>query len=159
MKSLTERLLQAGITTEYELEFDFSKHSTVGVGGVAEIVFYPKSIKEFIRLCDFFENEEKEVLVLGNLSNVLPPNGRFSTPIILTKKLNAMEFSESVFLEAGVTSGSFLEESVRFGRKGAEFLAGRPCTIGGAVYMNAGAHGSAISDVIEYSDAFDTKRL
>ena len=57
MKNLIEHLLQAGITTEYELEFDFSKHSTVGVGGIAEIVFYPKSIKEFIRLYDFFEDE------------------------------------------------------------------------------------------------------
>ena len=159
MKNLIERLSQAGITTEYELEFDFSKHSTVGVGGIAEIAFYPKSIKEFIRLSDFFEDNEREVLVLGNLSNVLPPDGRFMTPIILTKKLRAMEFTESVFVEAGVTSSMFLDECFRQGRSGAEFLAGIPCTIGGALYMNAGANGKYISDIVKKVLIYRQKRL
>ena len=155
MKEFLELLSKSGISCEYELDFDFSKRSTVGVGGIAKIAFYPKTLKEMTRLCDFFTDNGMDFLVLGNISNTLPPDGVFEKPIILTKKLNSIEFSGGVFVEAGVTSSAFLDACQRKGRSGAEFLAGIPCTIGGAVYMNAGAYGGAISDVIDYSIAYD----
>lgn len=159
MKELIERLRRIGLTIEYELEFDFSKHSTVGVGGIAEIVFYPKSIKEFIRLCDFFVDSEIEFLVLGNMSNILPPDGRFKKPLILAKKLKSTEFTDSVFVEAGVTASALLDECIKNGRRGAEFLAGIPCTLGGAVYMNAGAQGRYMSDIVKKVLVYKQKRL
>ncbi len=159
MKEFFASLTKSGITCEYEQNFDFSKHSTVGVGGVAKIVFYPKSLKEMTRLCDFFTDNEMEFLVLGNISNTLPPDGVFEKPIISTKKLNSIEFSGGVFVEAGVTSSAFLNACQVAGRSGAEFLAGIPCTIGGAVYMNAGAGGKYMSDIVKKVLIYKQKRL
>ena len=149
MKEFLERLTKNGITCEYELDFDFSTHSTVGVGGIAKIAFYPKTLREMTRLCDFFTDNGMEFLVLGNISNTLPPDGVFEKPIILTRKLKSIEFSGGVFVEAGVTSSAFLDACEKNGRSGAEFLAGIPCTIGGAVYMNAGAGGAYIDEIVE----------
>ncbi len=159
MEELLERLMRKGIHCEYEQDFDFSKHSTVGVGGKAKIAFYPKTLKEMTRLCDFFTDNEIDFLTLGNLSNVLPPDEVFDRPIILTKKLKSMEFSDGVFVEPGVTSSSFLDACQKNGKGGAEFLAGIPCTIGGAVYMNAGAGGKYMSDIVKKVLIYKQKRL
>ena len=159
MKEFLELLTKSGISCEYELDFDFSKRSTVGVGGIAKIAFYPKTLKEMTRLCDFFTDNGMDFLVLGNISNTLPPDGVFEKPIILTKKLNSIEFSGGVFVEAGVTSSAFLDACQRKGRSGAEFLAGIPCTIGGAVYMNAGAAGKYMSDIVKKVLIYKQKRL
>lgn len=159
MKEFLERLTKNGVSCEYELNFDFSKRSTVGVGGIAKIAFYPQTLKEMTRLCDFFTDNGIDFLVLGNISNTLPPDGVFEKPIILTKKLNSIEFSGGVFVEAGVTSSAFLDACQRHGRSGAEFLAGIPCTIGGAVYMNAGANGKYMSDIVKKVLIYKQKRL
>ena len=98
MKELLERLLKKGIICEYEQDFDFAKYSTVGVGGKAKIAFYPKTLKEMTRLCDFFTDNGIDFLTLGNLSNILPPDEAFNTPIILTKRLKTREFSGGVFV-------------------------------------------------------------
>ncbi|MBR2341224.1 MAG: UDP-N-acetylmuramate dehydrogenase [Clostridia bacterium] len=159
MKELLERLLSNGITCEYEENFDFAKHSTVGVGGKAKIAFYPKTLKETTRLCDFFVDNRMDFLVLGNISNTLPPDETLEIPIILTKKLKSMEFSSGVFVEAGVTSSALLDACQLNGKSGAEFLAGIPCTIGGAVYMNAGANGKYMSDIVKKVLIYKQKRL
>ena len=159
MKEFLARLTKNGIACEYELDFDFSKHSTVGVGGIAKIAFYPKTLKEMTRLCDFLIDEGMDFLVLGNISNTLPPSGVFDKPIILTKKLKSIEFLGGVFVEAGVSSSAFLDACEKNGRTGAEFLAGIPCTIGGAVYMNAGANGKYMSDIVKKVLVYKQKRL
>ena len=108
MKEFLERLTKSGISCEYELDFDFSKRSTVGVGGIAKIAFYPKTLKEMTRLCDYFTDNGMDFLVLGNISNTLPPDGVFESPIILTKKLTSIEFSGGVFVI------KFFDPSVQF---------------------------------------------
>ena len=159
MKEFLDRLTKNGISCEYELGFDFSKRSTVGVGGIAKIAFYPKTLKQMTALCDYFTDNGMDFLVLGNISNTLPSDGVFERPIILTKKLTSIEFSGGVFLEAGVMSSAFLDACQCNGKSGAEFLAGIPCTIGGAVYMNAGAGGRYMSDIVKKVLIYKQKRL
>ena len=127
-----------------EKPFDFSKHSTIGCGGMAKQAYYPKNEDELCSLCA--KNLEKP-LVLGNLSNVLPMDGETDKRVICTKKMSAIHREDSiVYVQAGVTSGMLMRYMQSVGLGGVEFLAGIPCTMGGIFFMNGGAGGQYISD-------------
>lgn len=132
-----------------ESPFSFTKHSSIGCGGMAKAVFYPKNVIELCKLVDCLKKDGIGYYVLGNLTNVLPPDGDSDRVIIRTKNLNGILFSKEIFVYAGVTSGAFLQACKRNGKTGGEFLCGVPCTIGGALYMNAGADGRYINEIVE----------
>ena len=133
-----------------ETPFDFSKNSSIGVGGKADIVFYPRSTAECALLIKMLQREGVEYCVLGNLTNVLPPDEGSSRVIIRTNKLNGVLVTDNgVFAYAGATSGALLASCKRAGKSGLEFLKGVPCTLGGALYMNAGAGGVYMDSVVE----------
>lgn len=133
-----------------ETPFHFAKNSSIGVGGKADIVFYPRSTAEFALLLKKLKTDGVNYYVLGNLTNVLPPDENTERVIIRTTKLNGVLATDSgVFAYAGVTSGALLAACKRAGKSGAEFLQGVPCTLGGALYMNAGAGGVYMDSVVE----------
>lgn len=134
-----------------ERPFDFSLHSTIGCGGCAKIAFYPRTEKELVLLLSRLENEGRKYLVVGNLSNVLPADLGTDKAVVCTKKLNAVKRLDEtlVYAEAGILSGAFLDFLKSEGLAGAEFLAGIPCTLGGALYMNAGAGGQYIERIVD----------
>lgn len=132
-----------------ETPFSFSKHSSIGCGGLAQIVFYPKNVIELTALLDRLKKDGIAYYVLGNLTNVLPPDRDSERVIIRTKNLGGILFSREVFVYAGVTSGAFLQACRRNGKSGGEFLCGVPCSLGGALYMNAGADGRYIDEIVE----------
>ncbi|MFQ7079441.1 MAG: FAD-binding protein [Christensenellaceae bacterium] len=70
-----------------------------------------------------------------------------------------MGIGQTVFAMAGVKAKAFLDACERHGKSGAEFLAGIPCSVGGAVFMNAGAHGKHISDILESALVYKEGRI
>ncbi|MBQ9728866.1 MAG: UDP-N-acetylmuramate dehydrogenase [Clostridia bacterium] len=132
-----------------EKEFDFAKNSTIGCGGKAKIAFFPKTVEEAVELLKRLECDRRPFYVLGNLSNVLPPDGETDTAIVCTKNLNAVRTDGETYAEAGTLSGSFLRACKEAGKTGAEFLLGIPCTLGGALFMNAGAADTYLSTVVK----------
>ena len=132
-----------------ETPFSFSKHSSIGCGGLAQAVFYPKSVVELTALLRKLKSDGIAYYVLGNLTNVLPPDGDSDRVIVRTKNINGILFSREIFVYAGVTSGAFLQACRRNGKSGGEFLCGVPCSFGGALYMNAGADGRYIQEIVE----------
>ncbi len=134
-----------------ERPFDFSLHSSIGCGGCAKIAFYPRTEEELVLLLSRLEREGRAYLIVGNLTNVLPTDLGTDKAVVCTKKLNAVKRleGERVYAEAGVLSGAFLDFLKGEGLEGAEFLAGIPCTLGGALYMNAGAGGIYIERIVE----------
>lgn len=127
-----------------EKPFDYAKHSTIGCGGKARQGYYPRSE---IELCALLKQLPERPLILGNLSNVLPPDAGMDKAVVCTKKMTAIRRDgDSVYAEAGVTSGRFLQYLTQAGLSGLEFLAGIPCTVGGILYMNGGAGGQYIAD-------------
>lgn len=135
---------------EKETPFDYAKRSSIGCGGIAPVAFYPKTVEELISLVEELENERRPFTTLGNLTNVLPPDGNSQTAVVSTKKLVGIEETDGgVFALAGVTSGVLLKACKRLQLSGAEFLEGIPCTLGGALYMNAGVSGTYIAEIVE----------
>ena len=130
-----------------EQPFDFTKHSTIGCGGVARQAFYPKNEEETGFLLD---KQPNGWIVVGNMSNVLPPDAGTDKTVICTKKLTEIRVQEdTVYVSAGVTSGNLLRFMQGQGYSGTEFLAGIPCTMGGILYMNGGAGGRYIDEFVD----------
>ena len=135
---------------ETETPFDYAKRSSIGCGGIAPVAFYPNSVEELISLINELDSNNFPFTMLGNLTNVLPPDGESKMPVVSTKRLKGIEETEiGVFVLAGVTSGELLKTCKRLSLSGAEFLEGIPCTLGGALYMNAGVSGRYISEITE----------
>ena len=142
---LIEDLSYAG-----EEEFDFARHSSIGCGGKAEAVFYPQTIEQTLSLIRNFDAKRVPFIALGNLTNVLPPDGKWAGSVLSTKRLKGIGNTDGgVFALAGVTSGELINACKRYGYGGAEFLEGIPCTLGGALFMNAGVSGKYIADIVE----------
>ena len=145
-------LLKNAFTTEEN--YDFSKNSTIGVGGSSPLAVFPNNLSKAVELLDFLRKENLPFYPLGNLSNVLPTDGVSKRLVFSTKKLNAVSHEKGLFVEAGVTSGALLSFCKQRALTGAEFLFGIPCTLGGALYMNAGVSGKYISEIVESVTAY-----
>ena len=130
-------------------DFDFSRNSSIGCGGVAPIAFFPNNVEELNVLIECLKQDGIRYCILGNLTNVLPPDGKVNFAVISTKRMQGVAVGGFIFASAGVTSGELLNVCRREKRSGAEFLKGIPCTLGGALYMNAGAGGKYISEIVE----------
>ena len=142
-----------------EAPFEFSPRCSIGCGGRARVAFFPDSMAKLISLVDVFKREGVKFDVLGNMTNVLPSDGFYDGALIFTTRLKSVGMGKTVFAMSGVKSGDFLDACERHGKTGAEFLAGIPCTVGGAVFMNAGAGGRYISDVLESALIYKEGRI
>lgn len=131
-----------------ETPFDLSAHSTIGCGGLAKAAFYPETPMQLQTIVQCLREREIPFYVVGNMSNVLPSEGISQRVFIVTRRLKTVE-EENVFFGAGVMVGGLLKTLKKMGKSGAEFLAGIPCTLGGTLYMNAGAAGVYISEIVE----------
>lgn len=129
--------------------FDFSKNSSIGCGGAALVAFYPNDVAECIALIKGLKKDGIRYVVLGNLTNVLPPDGFTDCVVVCTRKMDRIVVGDNLFVCAGVTSGALLRACKRQKLTGVEFLSGIPCTLGGALYMNAGAGCRYISEIVE----------
>jgi UDP-N-acetylmuramate dehydrogenase len=130
-----------------EKPFDFTKHSTIGCGGFAKVAYYPKDETETLFLLSACKDGW---VALGNLSNVLPSDEGLNKTVICTKRLTQIRrTADGAFVSAGVTSGGLLRYAKENGLRGAEFLIGIPCTLGGILYMNGGAGGKYIADIVK----------
>ncbi len=116
-------------------------------GGTVERLYLPSNAEELIEVLEL--TKEDNPFVLGGGSNTLLCDGIIKRPIVSTSYLNGVEF-ENGYIKAG--AGAKINDVIAFGRKnglgGLEFLIGVPCTLGGAIRMNAGAFGAQISDYI-----------
>ena len=116
----------------------------------AKYFWQPKSIEELSE----FNYLYKKILVVGGGSNMVV--GKFDGLVIRTNNLNQISFEEEcIIVEAGTLNKILVIKSIKRGIGGFEFLYTIPGTIGGSVFMNAGAHGHSISEFIEWVEIID----
>lgn len=124
-------------------------HSTMRVGGTARLSAFPKSVDALCELLDFLNKKEIKHFVAGNASNTIFPDGEYNGVVIFTKNLKNISVSDvDITAECGVNLIYLSEIAKENSLSGAEFLCGIPGTVGGAVYMNAGALGHSVSDIV-----------
>lgn len=135
------------------------KHTTFRIGGNADIFVRPESkeqIAEILRLC---RKQDVPYFILGNGSNLLVGDRGFRGVVI-----NIMDNMNDIKVDGGIIkaqAGAMLIKVSRAARDnsltGLEFASGIPGTIGGAIYMNAGAYGGEMKDVVTKVTAMDAE--
>ncbi|MBE0433016.1 UDP-N-acetylmuramate dehydrogenase [candidate division WOR-3 bacterium] len=130
---------------------ELSVHTSFHIGGRARYFLEVYSKRALVRVLKVIANEKLPYYVIGCGTNVLVADSGLPGAVLrLGGAFKRMNRHGNVFrCGAGVAIENFLDEAVRVGSRGAEFLAGIPGTLGGAVKGNAGAFGRSIADLID----------
>lgn len=133
-----------------EKDILLSTLTTYKTGGIAKLVVYPNNINNLKQLLKLINKYNINYFILGKGSNTLFSDNEFNGVIIKLDKLNNFEIKQNeIYVESGMILSKLVQESVKNNLTGLEFAIGIPGTIGGAIYMNAGAYGSSISNIIK----------
>lgn len=161
MSNLTafQREIQ-GFLPEIELRFEesMSKHTSFRIGGAAEVMAFPKTKEELARILKTSALLDCKCAILGAGTNVLAPDAGISGLVICLKDcLDGMEQLDDTHIRvmAGVTMSRAAVFAANLGLSGLEFAHGIPGTVGGGVYMNAGAYGGEICQVCTRVEIMD----
>lgn len=131
-----------------------SKHTTWKIGGPADLMILPKGKEELITLVRLLHKHQITWMSLGRGSNMLVLDKGVRGVVI--KPAHALDFVEyngnTVTVGAGYSLIKLATQASKKGLSGLEFAGGIPANIGGAVYMNAGAHGSDVSRILKSAD-------
>lgn len=149
------RLSSLGIT--YERDFSLIGASTFHIGGRCAVAVMPQSEEQLAAAIMEAEALGVRTRVLGRGSNCLISDGALALAVILTSGVAQIRVEDSlVHCSAGASLVSLSRRAAQAGLSGLEFACGIPGSVGGAVYMNAGAHGGTIADVLLLGRALDT---
>ena len=125
-------------------------------GGGQAFVFYPQSVEKAAELIDVLRAENVDFSMLGSGSNTLVCDGNCRQVLVCLKGLCGVKFEgEKVVCEGGASVAKITFEGRKRGLGGLEFLSGVPCTLGGALKMNAGAFSSQIGDYVTKIDVLN----
>lgn len=153
---ITKRLAEQSI--RYETEVSLKGLSTFRVGGVCPLAIYPKNLGEMIGCVLLLHGEQIPYEIVGNGSNLLFADGRVEKVMVVTRDMTGLTREGNGFVaECGVSLSRLATVAAEEGLAGLSFAKGIPGTVGGAVYMNAGAYGGEMSNVVESSLALDTE--
>lgn len=143
------------------------KHSTFKIGGLADIAIFPKNTDEFIAAVNALTESGTRFDIIGNASNILFDDKGYRGALVFTGKMNKTQYTRidgGALVEVGC--GKKLTELAGESLKshslaGLEFAYGIPGSVGGAVYMNAGAYGGEMSQTVVVSTCYNssTKEL
>ncbi len=135
-----------------------SNHTSFKVGGRCDMLIYPNSAESLKKLYARCKDISLNTFVLGNGSNVLFNDRGFRGVVfVISHELGAVSVDgNTITVEAGASLAKLCLTALDNGLTGLEFAYGIPGTVGGAVYMNAGAYGGEIKDVIRTVTAVDT---
>lgn len=149
MKQIAEELKQAGIEKVWTDE-PLANHTTWRIGGPADLLIQPKDKESLIKVLQIVHRHEIPWSVIGRGSNLLVRDRGIRGAVLkVTEGLSHCEFrGEEVCVGAGYSMIRLAMETGKMGLTGMEFAGGIPGTVGGAVYMNAGAHGSDLSRIL-----------
>lgn len=152
----------SALLPEIEIRFSESmaKHTSFRIGGDAEAMAFPKNKEELSDLLKTSDLLDVTPAILGAGTNVLAPDEGMSGLVICLKDcMDGMEILEDNRLRvmAGVTMTRAAVFAANNGLSGMEFAHGIPGTVGGCVYMNAGAYGGEIVQICESVEVMDMR--
>ena len=140
----------SGFQGEIRQREELRKHTSLRIGGPADIFLIPASVNDLITLLKSLTEEDIPYFILGRGSNLLiSDRGVRGIVIQVGPGLTGFNFRDDCLMtKAGVTLSRLAQSAAERGFSGLEFAAGIPGTVGGAVVMNAGCGGGDISQVV-----------
>ena len=126
-----------------------SQYTYTKVGGAADFLVFPRNRYELARIVKFANRENIPWLVLGNASNIIVRDGGIRGFVIMFDKFNNVAVDGyTIEAEAGANLIQTTRIALHHSLTGFEFACGIPGSVGGAVFMNAGAYGGEIGHVL-----------
>ncbi len=150
MKELMQKLQDMDIGTVVENE-PLASHTTIKIGGPADLLVEPSSVDDLKKIMAAIAEAGVKWTAIGRGSNLLVSDEGIEGVVIkLGKGLDYIHLDGNILTAgSGVSVVALALQMSRKGLSGLEFASGIPGSVGGAVYMNAGAHGSDISKILK----------
>lgn len=134
-----------------EENFEIKKLTSFKIGGKIAKMIFPETVDEFVQSL----KEYPQAFVAGNLSNTLVSSDGFDGVVISTLGLNEIIIEGGkITAGAGVKGPKLAQTVAQKGLSGLEFMIGFPGSVGGEVYMNAGANGQCVADVLKSAKVY-----
>ncbi|MBQ5743141.1 MAG: UDP-N-acetylmuramate dehydrogenase, partial [Clostridia bacterium] len=125
------------------------EHTTFRIGGNADYAVYPANSEQMSELIRFFNKNNVRYFVLGRGSDLLASDHGYRGVLVMTRQMNQLvRVEHRIIAGAGCSMASVSNFAQKEGLAGLEFLHGIPGSIGGGVFMNAGAYGSEMASFI-----------
>lgn len=137
---------------------DLSNYTTYKLKSIGKALIIPDNIDCLTKLILYIKENNLKFKVLGNGSNLIFVNPFYDGILIKLDKLNNLNIDGNVItVGAGYNLMKLAIKASMLGLSGMEFATGIPASIGGAIYMNAGAYNSSISDILVSVKVLDDK--
>jgi len=152
-------LLEALEPFNYKENVSLQLQSTFKIGGKARFFFQPKQPSQLVKLIQILDENKINFLVFGRASNIVFADVMKTDYIITTRSMKHLDiFNNEIKVEAGLPLRTLCYRCAQASLSGLEGLSGIPGSVGGAVYMNAGAYGYTISDYLTEVRVYDRKQ-
>ena len=137
-------------------DLDMSLYTSFKTGGKADLAVFPESSEELQSFVEAFDKNGIDFITLGNCTNVLVSDEGIRGAVLFTSGLKGLSVEDNVIT---ALSGSLMSETASFAARhslsGMEALNGIPGSVGGGVYMNAGAYDGEVKNILVSVDAMD----
>ena len=151
----TKKILEKSIIPNENIKYNepMSKHTTFKIGGPAEYFIKINKIEELQEILKIQKQTQEKLTIMGNGSNLLV-NDKGIKGIVIQINIKKLEIQEKgryikITVGSGNKLGEIAQKLLQKEIAGFEFASGIPGTIGGAIRMNAGAHGKEMKDIIK----------
>ena len=149
MKNIIEQIKKENIG-KLEENISLDKYTTYKVGGNARLIVYPKNVEKLICLLKIIRENNINYKILGNGSNLLFSDKTFEGILIKLSEFDSIEIVDNrIKVEAGYSLMKLSRIAAKNSLTGLEFASGIPGTVGGAIFMNAGAYKSDMGYVVK----------
>ena len=152
-----EKLLEVGV--DVRLNESLANHTSMRLGGPVDYLVFPNDQESFIESIKFFDENSIPWRIIGFGTNLIVEDKEHFGAVLKTERLSSIYFKDSeVIAECGISLKRLCRLCAIEGLSGLEFAYGIPGSLGGAIYMNAGAYGGEIGEVVKEVLVFDGKK-
>lgn len=151
MKRIYDELALRVQPTRIFVEEPMWRHISFKVGGPAKFLVTPKTVEELVGIVELCVESEWPYLILGNGSNVIFDDEGYSGIVIkISTFLSKIQvIGNQIKVQSGALMAAVSSKAMEHSLTGFEFASGIPGTLGGAVFMNAGAYGGEMKDIVD----------
>lgn len=133
------------------------RHTTFAIGGPADLFVVPKTPEQLAKALQVIRDCGLPLLLLGNGSNMLVSDAGYRGAVVCTMEMDDVRAvgENRLIVQAGALLSRVSRYAQRAGLTGAEFAGGIPGSLGGAVFMNAGAYDGQMAGIVEQTEYLD----
>ncbi len=155
-RHLYEKLTEVTPPKNVMVDEPLRNHTYTRLGGKADFLVTPETYEQVQEIVKLANHQEVKFTLLGNGSNLIVKDGGIRGIVMNLKKLTAIRIDEtSIVAQSGARIIDVSREALKEELSGLEFACGIPGSVGGALFMNAGAYGGEIKDVLVSTKVVD----